>query len=137
MDTTRDIVHDVFLKLHEYLLDGGSVVNLRAWLYRVAHNVAHNRRVTAFVRMSAPLAVDSAAHPATPADSPEEALLAVERDGRLRGALKTLSPVERECLVLRSQGLKYREIAEAQQLSVSTVAEAVQRAVEQLRRLLS
>jgi len=40
------------------------------------------------------------------------------------------------CLVLRSQGLKYREIAEALNLSVSTVGENVQRGLEKLKELL-
>lgn len=136
-DSCRDIVHDVFLKLHEHLLHGGAVTNLRAWLYRVAHNLAQNRRSAAFVRKRASLPEDGAAHPPAPEESPEQAVLAVERDSRLRLALENLSAVQRECLVLRSQGLKYREIAEVQKLSVSSVAEAVQRAVQQLRRVLS
>jgi DNA-directed RNA polymerase specialized sigma24 family protein len=38
--------------------------------------------------------------------------------------------------MLRAQGLKYREIAEALNLSVSTVGENVQRGLERLKEML-
>jgi RNA polymerase sigma-70 factor (ECF subfamily) len=50
--------------------------------------------------------------------------------------MQELSPAQRSCLVLRAQGLKYREVAEALNLSVSTVAENVQRGLERLKELL-
>src|SRR5437762_4238064 len=46
-DTGQEIVQESFLKLHEHLLAGGDRSNLRAWLYRVAHNLARNAQ-TAF-----------------------------------------------------------------------------------------
>ncbi len=42
VETAREIVQETFLKLHEHLLKGGEQHNLRAWLYRVAHNLARN-----------------------------------------------------------------------------------------------
>jgi DNA-directed RNA polymerase specialized sigma24 family protein len=41
-ETAREIVQESFLKLHEHLLRGGDRTNIRAWLYRVAHNLARN-----------------------------------------------------------------------------------------------
>ncbi len=41
-ETAREVVHDSFLKLHEHLLNSGDRTNLRAWLYRVAHNRVRN-----------------------------------------------------------------------------------------------
>jgi RNA polymerase sigma-70 factor, ECF subfamily len=68
--------------------------------------------------------------------SAEDDLLARERVSRFRETMQALSPAQRGCLVLRAQGLKYREIAEALNLSVSTVAENVQRGLERLKELL-
>jgi RNA polymerase sigma-70 factor (ECF subfamily) len=65
--------------------------------------------------------------------SAEEALLEREREKRLQRAMNELSEAQRNCLVLRSQGLKYREIAETLNLSISTVAENVQRGLERLK----
>ena len=59
-----------------------------------------------------------------------------ERLRRLREGINKLSQAQRECLVLRSQGLKYREIATVLSLSVSTVGENVQRGLEKLKDLL-
>ncbi len=55
-------------------------------------------------------------------------------DSRRRS--KTLSPAQRDCLALRTRGLKYREIGEVLNLSVSTVGENVQRGLEKLKELL-
>src|ERR1700747_898167 len=49
-ETTQELVQDVFLKLHEHLLGGGDRSNLRAWLYRVAHNMARNIQTASHAR---------------------------------------------------------------------------------------
>ena len=59
-----------------------------------------------------------------------------EVDSDFTTAMQELSAAQRECLVLRAQGLKYREIAEALNLSVSTVGENVQRGLDRLKGLL-
>jgi RNA polymerase sigma-70 factor, ECF subfamily len=59
-----------------------------------------------------------------------------ERMVRLRAAMIELSTAQRECLVLRAQGLKYREIAEVLNLSTSAVGENIQRGLERLKELL-
>jgi RNA polymerase sigma-70 factor, ECF subfamily len=63
-------------------------------------------------------------------------VLGKERDRQLRQAMTKLSDAQRACLVLRAQGLKYREIAEALELSISTVGENIQRGLERLKDLL-
>jgi RNA polymerase sigma-70 factor (ECF subfamily) len=136
-ETARDIVQDSFLKLHEHLLSGGDQSNLRAWLYRVVHNNARNRQTSFGARNTGRIEdLPPTASPVATDQSAEEQLLGQEREQRLRQAMEKLSEAQRACLILRTQGLKYREIAEALELSVSTVGENVQRGLERLRELL-
>jgi RNA polymerase sigma-70 factor (ECF subfamily) len=136
-ETAQEVVHESFLKLHEHLLAGGDRSNLRAWLFRVAHNLARNTQ-TAFRSSKTDLLGDVtvAGDPPSRAASAEEELLAEERSRLVREAMHRLSPAQKDCLVLRAQGLKYREIAEVLNLAVSTVGENVQRGLEKLKELL-
>jgi RNA polymerase sigma-70 factor, ECF subfamily len=136
-ETAREIVQESFLRLHEHLLDGGDQTHLRGWLYRVAHNLARNAQAAFRSKKTDWLAdVIPAGDLAAGGASIEDDLLARERVERFRQAMQELSPAQRECLVLRAQGLKYREIAEALHLSVSTVGENIQRGLERLKGLL-
>jgi RNA polymerase sigma-70 factor (ECF subfamily) len=132
-ETACDVVQESFLKLHEHLLAGGDRSNLRAWLYRVVHNSARNMQMSSGAKKTGRI---EDLEPAAKEMSAEDGLLDQERAERLRQAMTKLSEAQRNCLVLRSQGLKYREIAEALQLSVSTVGENVQRGLERLKELL-
>src|SRR5215469_9391478 len=136
-ESARETVQEAFLKLHEHLLANGDSSNLRAWLYRVAHNIARNAQ-SAFASSRTDLVAEftGAGEPAAACVSAEEELLEKERLTRLRLAIERLSPAQKECLVLRAQGFKYREIAEVLGLSVSTVAENVQRGLDRLKELV-
>jgi RNA polymerase sigma-70 factor (ECF subfamily) len=136
-ESAREIVQDAFLRLHEHLLAGGDQTHLRGWLYRVAHNLARNAQAAHRAKKTDRL--EDATLNGDPADaaiSAEDQLLGRERAVRLEAAMTQLSTAQRECLALRAQGLKYREIAEALHLSVSTVGENVQRGLERLKDLL-
>jgi RNA polymerase sigma-70 factor, ECF subfamily len=137
VETGQEIVQESFLKLHEHLLVGGDRTNLRAWLYRVAHNLARNMQ-TAFRTARTDYLPDMTVNGdiAGSEISAEERLLENERTSRFQAALAQLSRPQRECLTLRTQGLKYREIAEILQLSVSTVGENVTRGLERLKELV-
>jgi RNA polymerase sigma-70 factor (ECF subfamily) len=136
-ESCREIVQETFLRLHEHLLGGGDQTNLRAWLYRVAHNLARNSQ-TAFHASRTEALTDVAQTGDLPAsaESVEDELLAKERMQRLSRAMEQLSAAQRGCLILRSQGLKYREIAEVLNLSTSTVGENIQRGLDKLKELL-
>lgn len=136
-ETAREIVQDTFLKLHEHLLSDGDRRNLRAWLYRVAHNMARNTQIAHKLRKTDPLSTEDFDRQVPATDvSAEDELLEAEKQQRMRVAIDSLSAAQRQCLVLRAQGLKYREIAEALNLSVSTVGENIQRGLEKLKEML-
>jgi RNA polymerase sigma-70 factor (ECF subfamily) len=137
-ETAKEIVQDCFVKLHEHLHAGGDTSNLRAWLYRVAHNLARNSQLSARSRKTESL-TGVAPHKEVPDSeaSIEDRLLEAEKLQRLREGMTKLPESQRQALLLRSQGLKYREIAQALGLSTSTVAENVQRGMDTLKKIVA
>jgi RNA polymerase sigma-70 factor (ECF subfamily) len=129
-DEAQDVVQDAFVNLHRHLAAGGSQKNIRSWLFRVAHNGALNRQKSYERCFSEPLdaEVDTMVHDATP----EHAVLEKEQFRRLRNAVRMLTGPERECLLLRAGGLRYREIGEILELATSTVGDTVERAIKKL-----
>jgi RNA polymerase sigma-70 factor, ECF subfamily len=129
-DEAQDVVQDAFLSLHRHASAGGSRENIRSWLFRVAHNQARNRQTSYDRRFGEPL--DAGAQSMLDEATPERALLEKEKIERLGIAIRTLADTERECLLLRASGLRYREIAEVLGIATSTVADTVERAVKKL-----
>ncbi len=135
--TAEETVQETFLRLHQHLLSKGDRTNLKAWLYRVAHNFARNVQSSSRASKTTYLAdLSPEWDPRVASDSAEQNLIVREKETRLRNAMAQLSAAQRNCVVLRSQGLKYREIAEALGLSISTVAENVARGLENLKEKL-
>ena len=130
MDEAQDVVQDSFLCLHRSLASGAMKDNARAWLFRVAHNAARNRQRSYHRRFTSPL--EDAAFEVAGVSTPEHAVLKKEKYRKLGAAIRSLSDVERECLLLRAEGLRYREIGEVLSLATSTVADTVERAVKKL-----
>jgi RNA polymerase sigma-70 factor, ECF subfamily len=129
-DEAQDVAQDAFLSLHRHLASGGSQENIRSWLFRVAHNQARNRQNRYERRFAAPLedGMDSILDQA----SPEQAVLEKEKFRRLGQAIRLLTESERECLLLRAGGLRYREIGEVLGIPTSTVGDTVDRAIKKL-----
>jgi RNA polymerase sigma-70 factor, ECF subfamily len=132
----EDLTQETFLRLCRHLLDNKPLQNPKAWLFTVANNL-----VIDFARSDGN-AIDldernwreiEESRSAMESD-PESLLIQNERLNRLKMAVLNLTPLQRECLHLRAEGLRYREIAELLAISVSTVADAVRRATVKLAR---
>jgi RNA polymerase sigma-70 factor (ECF subfamily) len=137
-ETAQDLSQETFLRLYAAIRNGESIRTLRAWLFTVASRLAlKDHRAQA--RM-APL--DDARYDAwreTAAATgltSEQALIEQQRLRALREGLATLSRQQQICVHLRSEGLRYREIAGVLGVSVPTVAEFLRRAIARLRRAL-
>jgi RNA polymerase sigma-70 factor (ECF subfamily) len=128
----EEIVQEAFLKLFRHLCAGGEETNLRGWIFRVAHNIAANDRRRR--RRMEPQDTEALfGHVAVdPGSGPECLVLEDERRKRLQRALDRLPEIQRACIHLRAEGLKYREIAEVLGIGVTTVADYLKRALEQL-----
>lgn len=124
-----EIAQESFLRLYRHLRSNGRCENLRGWVFRVAHNLAMNE-----LRRAGTADAEAPVSEADPAGNPEQVLLRKERVRRMRAAIRMLPPRQQECLHLRAEGLRYREIAQVLGIGTSSVAESVQRALETLAR---
>lgn len=130
-DQAEDVVQDVFLALFRHLLLDRSRQNLTGWLFQVAHNLALKQRKR--VQRRPMVGLDDAARQAVdPAPGPEAQLAQRERRRRLVPALHALPPRDRHCLLLRAEGLRYREIAETLGMSLGGVAKSLTRSITRL-----
>ncbi|MGA8596371.1 MAG: sigma-70 family RNA polymerase sigma factor [Bryobacteraceae bacterium] len=135
--TAEEIVQETFLKLHRHLSRSGDRSNLRGWIYRVARNLALNEHASARRRRGQAIEDCSCEDCfASDHDSPEVQFLQNELETQLRQAMRKLSEAQCECLVLRAQGMKYREIADVLDISVASVGENIQRGLGKLKELL-
>jgi RNA polymerase sigma-70 factor (ECF subfamily) len=137
-DQADDVIQESFVRLHEQLEIGTKIENPRGWLFRVAHNlsISLHRVERRLVSDSADVSAGSeSAAPRLridPQPNPEELYLKAERMKRLETGLSHLTQQQRECLYLRAEGLRYREIAAVLGIGVSAVGEHIQRAIARL-----
>ena len=99
-DTAMDITQEAFLRLWKQWEDGEEILNPRAWLLRVARNLAEDYAKSAFRR--------NGTHPPQTMNGvrshdplPLEQLEREETFGQLRDVLEQLSKPDREILTLR------------------------------------
>ena len=124
LDDAHDVAQEAFLRLQQ----NGPAGDPRSWLFRVAHNEACNRQRSYERRNAEPL--DSVDPPDK--SDPERELLSKEKFRRLHAAMQALPAQDREALLLRAEGLRYREIGEVLGLATSTVADLIDRAIRKL-----
>jgi len=131
----EEIVQEVFLALFRHLQLGRSRRNLRAWCFRVAHNLALKQR-------SANLKFQCKHEPAEealerhldPTPNPEEQVMVSQRRERLRAVLLALPEQDRCCLYLRAEGLRYREIAGILGMSLGSISISLARSLARFGR---
>ena len=119
-DTALDITQEAFLRLWKQWNEGEEILNPRAWLLRVARNLAEDYAKSAFRR--------NGTHPPQTMNGvrsrdllPVEQLEREETFTQLRGELEQLSPADREILTLR-YGLDYNANEIADMLGVNATA---------------
>jgi RNA polymerase sigma-70 factor, ECF subfamily len=146
-DLTQDSLMRVFKGIDDYRFDA----SFDTWLFHIVKNVWRNdhRAKTTAKRAATevPLApsegaggeisTDEAGALATDEPSPEETILAGERDRAVDAQVALLPERMRRCVQLRfGQGLKYHEIATVLQVKIDTVKSQLHHANQRLRPLL-
>ncbi len=131
----EDIIQEVFLSLFRHLQLGRSRANLRGWIFRVAHNLAlkhRNRKKKQQTRIDPDSSlVEVHLDPAT---NPEEQLADMQRQARLLAVVHALPERDQWCIYLRAEGLRYREIASALDMSLGAVSNSLARSIARLER---
>jgi RNA polymerase sigma-70 factor (ECF subfamily) len=134
----QDITQEVFAKLLATLRAGHKVRSELAWLYRVAANRATDywRRERRWITVELD-ADNNLSEVFESSDLPADQQAAQrQRMRRLVSEIRLLPKEQRMCLLLRSQGLRYREISSILGVAVSTAADWLDAAVERLRRAI-
>ena len=133
---SEDLVSETFYRLLVALRSGGGPQRyLRAYLFRVAHNLAMDRhRKDRFTALDLDLSDLQLAAPDDPSLQAEESLL----QSRARSALWQLTSDQRQVILLKYyEGLDNDEVAAALNKPVGAVKALQHRAVNALRRILS
>ncbi len=132
----EDVTQEVFLKLYSHLDSLRSDEHLRPWLLRVATNVALN---TLRGRGRSAAREEEFAKAVTVGDGHTVALDAdYERRAEIEEARRALEQIKepmRSCLLLKQQGLSYREIASALAVNEANVGSLIARGRKEFMRV--
>jgi len=132
----EEIVQESFLLLFQHLRRGKSRQNLRGWVFRVARNLALKQRSANQRRLHRVIEFDDTLpeqHVSRDLN-PEEELQKRMRQKRLLAVLRALPEQDRSCLLMRAEGLRYREIAGALGISLGSVAASLARSLARMGR---
>jgi RNA polymerase sigma-70 factor (ECF subfamily) len=136
-DSAMDITQEAFLRLWKQWESGETILNPRAWLLRVARNLADDHRKCAFHRngTQSPEAMNGVR---SKEPLPLDQLERQEVLSRVRGVLEELAPADREVLTMR-YSLEYetRQIAEALGISTTAVHMRLSRARQRMAEKLA
>jgi RNA polymerase sigma-70 factor (ECF subfamily) len=131
----EDAAQEVFLKLHDQRFARQREHSLGGWLYRVAVNLALNRRRGDERRAKREATAASEEVTLHGSGEPDPADLALRNEERtqVRRALAELPERSRLCLLLRHAGLSYAEVAAALGVAPGSVGTLLARAEERFR----
>jgi RNA polymerase sigma-70 factor, ECF subfamily len=126
----EDVIHEAFLRLLYHLKGGGAEENLRGWLFQVAYNLSVDlfRLNRHYLHLSTE-ETDGASRPEEPPDpapDPQEVAIARETNARFLTAIAELTPQQQRCLLLRAEGLRYKQIAAILGVSIARVAKLIE-----------
>jgi len=129
----QEATQEVFLRLYATLRKGENILNPRAWIFRVAHNLGLKIRTRQ--HSEEPFNPELVEPGSALNGTPESELLDRERMTRFHSAVNGLSEQQRRCLFLRMEGLRYPEIGAALGISASAVGEFLRRAMLRLKKV--
>ena len=127
-DWAEEVAQETFVRA---LRQEGPLVNERAWVFAVAHNLVRDgaRRDARNRRHLELLAAEVREDESTEDEQTEER---AERLRMARQALATLTEKDRQALLLKEEGLDYQEIADVLQIEKSSVGTTLSRARRRL-----
>jgi len=123
----EDVTQEVFLKLHQNMARTQQPELLRPWLLRVTLNVARNAVRTRNRAISRDTTYYRDASDSQPISSPDQKYEIQLDVVEARRALNKIEEPMRSCLLLKCQGLSYREIAKTLSLDETYVGSLIAR----------
>jgi RNA polymerase sigma-70 factor (ECF subfamily) len=136
-DDAQDVAQEAFIKCWRARESVPDVMNLRAWIFRVALNAARDHQRSGWSKRSRPLVAEETTVSARDASVPQQ-MVEAEQVNALRRALEELRDEEREVFLLRQNGdLTYEQIAEMRNVPVGTVKTQMRTALIKLRKTLN
>ena len=133
----EEIVQEVFLALFQHLQAGKPRTNLKGWIFRVGHNLSLKQRARGGRRERVHCPEAAAEKQLDPQMNPEEQFAESQQRQQLLAEVDSFPEVDRCCLYLRAEGLRYREIAEVLNISLGGVSLALARSLVRLREVSS
>ncbi len=131
-EESRDLAQITFIRVMKYRASFKASRGFEGWLFQIARNLVkdHFRKMKVY-RDQFNLAETLPDH-AEEGEAREQ----LEREELLYKAMAKLDPEKRELLVLaKFQGMKYEQIAELREMTVSTVKVQVHRTIAKLREI--
>jgi RNA polymerase sigma-70 factor (ECF subfamily) len=135
-EDAQDAAQEAFVKCWGARGQVHKVLNLRAWIFRVAFNTAKDLQRSAWKRRSRPLVGGEFT---MIGKEPAAAVVLEQKESveRLRAAILDLRQDEKEVFLLRQNGdLTYEQIAELRHCPVGTIKTQMRSALEKLRKVL-
>lgn len=126
-DTARDLTQDVFVRVVQANELPGPDTERRAWLFRIARNIAIDHQRKRQVR-----------GPELPVIAEPSRVASQDTSLEVTDALNQLDPLDRDVFLMREAGgLSYLEISAACEITADAVRSRIHRARLQLREHLS
>ena len=134
-NVAEDVVHDVFVSFAESVERIELKSNLRGYLLACVANHLRNLQRVKPQRMISEEIVESLS---SQSDRPDNIIMAEEISQRIKNAIAHLPYEQQEVVIMHLQSeLKFKEIAKAQSVSVSTVQSRYLYGLRKLRSLLN
>lgn len=130
-DDSADLTQNTFIRVMKYRKSYREDSNFETWLFQIARNLVkdHFRKMKVHKDRFSAMEV-------LPDQSDDKDEAQVERERRLMQAMQKLSPDKRELLVLsKFQGIKYEQLAQMKDTSVSAIKVQVHRTMKQLKEI--
>jgi RNA polymerase sigma-70 factor (ECF subfamily) len=135
VNAAEDVVHDVFCKFIESREKFKLAGSLKSFLGTCVLNLARDKLRA---RQSQPCELDEAAATALDTNGPEHCAIFGEEARDLNHAIAQLAYEQREVVMLHLRGgMKFREIAGLQGISINTAKSRYRYGLQKLRKLLS
>jgi RNA polymerase sigma-70 factor (ECF subfamily) len=132
-ETTKDVLQEVFLKIHQYIDTLKETKKLESWVYQITRNAiidSYRRKEKPMKTLDTPEMMDM------PEELPDDDIVTALSPA-VRAIVRSLPEQDRQALILTEyQGLTQKEFGERLGLSFSGAKLRVQRAREKLKQML-